>query len=58
MSYSEHDVNRNAWSKLQKKLDFIQNGIYKCTYEKLAVHLQWQNIEELGQGFLPQKCNF
>ena len=28
--------------KLQKKLDFIQNDIYKCRYEKLAVHLQWQ----------------
>ena len=44
--------------KLQKKLDFIQNGIYKCKYEKLAVHLQWQKIEESGQVFLPQKYNF
>ena len=44
--------------KLQKKLDFIQNGIYKCRYEKLTVHIQWQKIEELGQVFLPQKYNF
>ena len=41
--------------KLQKKLDFIQNGIYKYRYEKLAVDLQWQKIEELGQVFLLQK---
>ena len=34
--------------KLQKKMDFIQNDICKCRYEKLAVHLQWQRIEELG----------
>ena len=44
--------------KLQKKLDFIENGIHKCRYEKLAVHLQWQRIEELGQVFLPQKYTF
>ena len=44
--------------KLQKKLDFIQNGIYKCRYEKLAVHLQWQGIEEFGQVFLLQKYTF
>ena len=42
-------------AKLQKKLHFVQNGIYKCKYEKLAVHLQWQKIEALGQVFLPQK---
>ena len=34
--------------KLQKKLLFIQNGIYKCRYDKLAMHFQWQRIEELG----------
>ena len=44
--------------KLQKKLDFIQKGIFKCRFEKLAVHLQWQRIEELGQVFLPQKYTF
>ena len=38
--------------KLQKKLDFLQNSIYKCSCEKLAVHLQWQIIEELQQVFL------
>ena len=25
MSYKECDVNRNAWSKVAEKLDFIQN---------------------------------
>ena len=44
--------------KLQKKLDFMQIGVYKCRYEKLDVHLQWQKIEELGQVFLLQKCTF
>ena len=42
--------------KFQKKLDYIQNAIYKCWCEKLAVHLQWQRIEELGQ--VPQKYTF
>ena len=45
-SYKERDVNRNAWSKVAEKLDFIQNSIYKCIYEKLTVYLQWQGIEE------------
>ena len=27
---------RNAWSKFAEKLDFIQNVIYKCRYEKLS----------------------
>ena len=31
-SNKEYDVNRNAWSKVAEKLDFIQNGIYKCFY--------------------------
>ena len=44
--------------KLQQKLNFIQSGIYKCRYEKLAVHFHWQKTEELGQVFLPQKYNF
>ena len=25
MSFKEHDVNRNAWSKVAEKLNFIQN---------------------------------
>ena len=28
--------------KLQKKLDFLQNGIHKGRYEKFTMHLQWQ----------------
>ena len=44
--------------KLQKKLDIIQNGIYNCRYEKLAVYLQWQEIEDLERVFLPQKYTF
>ena len=32
-------------------MDFIQNGIYKYRYEKLAVHLQWQRMEELSKSF-------
>ena len=36
MSYKEHDVSRNAWNKVAEKLDFIQNGIYKCSYEKIS----------------------
>ena len=44
--------------KLQKELDFIQNGICKYRYEKLAMHLQWQGTEELRQAFLPQKNTF
>ena len=55
MLYKEQDVNSNAWSKFAEKKDFIQNGIHKCRYEKLAVYLQWQRIEELVQVFLPQK---
>ena len=58
MLYKEHDVNSNAQSKVAEKKDFIQNGIHKCRYEKLAVLLQWQRIEELGQVFLPQKQTF
>ena len=54
MSFKEHDANRNAWSKVAEKLDFLQNSICKCRCEKLAVHLQQQIIEELGQVFLPQ----
>ena len=48
MSYKERDVNRNARSRVAEKLDFMQNGIYKCRYKKFAVHLHWQRIEELG----------
>ena len=44
--------------KLDKKSDFMQNGIYKCRFEKFAVHLQRQRIEELGQVFLPQRYTF
>ena len=44
--------------KLQKKLDFIQIGINKCRYEKLALLLQWKRTEELGEVFLPQKYTF
>ena len=58
MSYKEREVNRNAWSNVAEKLDFIQNGIYKCRDEELAVHLQWQRIKELEQVFLPQKYAF
>ena len=58
MSYKERDVKRNAWSKVAEKLDLVQNDMYKCRSEKLAVHLQWQRIEELGQVFLPQKYTF
>ena len=28
-SFKERDVNKNAWSKVAEKLDFLQNGIYK-----------------------------
>ena len=31
-SYKERDVNRNAWSKVAKKLNFLQDGIYKYIY--------------------------
>ena len=51
MSCKESDVNRNAWSKVAEKLDFIQNGICKCRYKKLFVHLQWQRIKELSMFF-------
>ena len=40
MSYKERDVKRNAWSKVAEKLDLVQNDMYKCRSEKLAVHLQ------------------
>ena len=36
MSYKDRDVNKNAWSKHAEKLDFIQNIVYKCVYEKLS----------------------
>ena len=58
MSYKEHDVNKMHGVKLEEKLHFIQDSICKCRYEKLAVHLQWQRAEELGQVFLAQKCTF
>ena len=32
----EHDVNKNPWNKVAEKIGFIQNGIYKYKYEKLA----------------------
>ena len=48
MSYNEPALTEMHGVKLQEKLDFMQNGIYKCRYEKLAVHLQWQKIKELG----------
>ena len=41
MSYKERDVNRNAWSKVAEKLNFIQNGICKCRYQKTSMHFQW-----------------
>ena len=28
MSYKERDVNRNAWSKVAGKLDFMQRFVY------------------------------
>ena len=34
-SYKEHDVNRNVWSKVAEKLDFIPD-VYKCRHEKLS----------------------
>ena len=36
MSQKERDVNRNAWSKVTLKLNFIQNFIYNCRYEKFS----------------------
>ena len=36
ISYKQRGVDRNAWSKVAEKLDFIQNGICKCRYEKLS----------------------
>ena len=32
MLYKEFDVSRDAWIKVAEKLDFMQNGIYKCIY--------------------------
>ena len=32
-------------------MDFMQNGICKCRYEKLAAHLEWQRMEELSKSF-------
>ena len=58
MSYKERGVNINAWSKVVEKFDFIPNGICKGRFEKLAVRLYWQRIEELGQVFLLQKYTF
>ena len=34
--YKECDINRNAWSKVAEKLDFLQNCICRCRYEKLS----------------------
>ena len=31
MSFKEHDVNRNAWSKVAEKLSFIQNFMQMWT---------------------------
>ena len=31
MSFKEHDVNRNAWSKVAEKLNFIQNYMQMWT---------------------------
>ena len=31
MSFKEHDVNRNAWSKVAEKLNFIQNFMQMWT---------------------------
>ena len=58
MSYKERDVNRNAWNRVTEKIAFHTKRYIQCRYEKLAVHLQWQRIEELGQIFLPQKYTF
>ena len=58
MSCKESDVNRNAWSKVAEKLDFIQNGICKCRYKKLLVHLQWQRIKELSMSFCRRNTHF
>ena len=30
--YRERDVNRNAWSRVAERLDFMLNGIYKCYF--------------------------
>ena len=35
MSCKERDVNRNAWSKVVEKLDFMQN-VDKCRHEKFS----------------------
>ena len=35
MSCKEGGINRNAWSKVAEKLDFIENGICKFRYENL-----------------------
>ena len=31
MSFKEHDVNKNAWSKVAEKLNFIQNFMQMWT---------------------------
>ena len=36
ISCNERGINRNAWSEVAEKLDFIQNVIYKCRYEQLS----------------------
>ena len=58
MSYKERDVDRNAWNRVAEKIAFHTRRYMQCRYEKLAVHLQWQKIEELGQIFLPQEYTF
>ena len=32
----KQNVNINAWTKVAEKLDFIQNCMYKCRYEKIS----------------------
>ena len=34
ISYKEGDVNRNAWSKIAEKLDFVENA-YKYIHRKM-----------------------
>ena len=36
MSYKKRNVNRNAWSKSEEKLRFMQNVIYKYRHKKLS----------------------
>ena len=56
---------RNATSTEMAGVKFQQNWISYKTYTNvgmnnsvIAVHLQWQRIEELRQVFLPQKYTF